>query len=72
MVKWLSIGGVVAIVLGIIIYSLFSTGIIGSGGGTSKASADVAPDLTLPTMNGELRLSEERGKVVVLYFSFPG
>lgn len=31
-----------------------------------------APDVTLRTANGEWRLSQQRGKVVVLFFSFPG
>ena len=32
----------------------------------------VIPDFTLETTNGEFRLSENRGKVLVLFFSFDG
>ena len=31
-----------------------------------------APDMTLATLSGEFQLSENRGEVLVLYFSFPG
>ena len=34
--------------------------------------AQTAPDMTLETLDGEFRLSENRGEVVLLYFSFPG
>jgi len=55
----------VVVVIGV---SLFSTGLLGS----REASADLAPDITLSTFQGNFQLSRERGKVVVLYFSFPG
>ena len=35
-------------------------------------SANPAPDMTLATLSGEFQLSENRGEVLVLYFSFPG
>jgi len=31
-----------------------------------------APDVALATFQGEFRLSQHRGEVIVLYFSFPG
>ena len=34
--------------------------------------ANLAPDMTLATLDGEFRLSENQGDVLVLYFSFPG
>lgn len=40
--------------------------------GSRKAAAELAPDLTLTTTQGEFRLSQETGKIVVLYFSFVG
>lgn len=55
-------------ILGILAYGLFGTGL--SGG--TIAAGKTAPDVTLNTANGEFRLSEQRGKVLLLYFSFPG
>jgi hypothetical protein len=40
--------------------------------GAGSSVGKVAPDLTLATLDGGFRLSEQRGKVVLLYFSFPG
>ncbi len=40
--------------------------------GSSAAVGRPAPDVTLNTTNGGFRLSEQRGKVLVFYFSFPG
>ncbi len=34
--------------------------------------AEAAPDITLTTQYGEYRLSEQKGEVVALYFSFVG
>ena len=34
--------------------------------------AEPAPDITLTTQQGEYRLSEQKGEVVALYFSFVG
>ncbi|MFQ5812190.1 MAG: hypothetical protein ACE5I2_03215 [Anaerolineae bacterium] len=55
----------ILVVIGV---SLFSTGLLGS----QEASAELAPDLTLATLEGNFRLSQERGNVAVLYFSFVG
>lgn len=64
--KWWFIGGgiVGAVALLAILSSSFS------GGGT--ASGETAPDITLATAAGEFQLSEQRGEVTLLYFSFPG
>ena len=94
--RWLLLGGGVAFLLGIVIYSLFATDLLGSNAGPEKASAlgpekapalrpekisalepqkvsaEIAPDVVLATLDGEFRLSEHRGKVIVFYFSFPG
>ncbi len=35
-------------------------------------SANPAPDMTLVTLSGDFQLSENQGKVLVLYFSFAG
>ncbi len=40
--------------------------------GAARVSAETAPDVTLATLDGEFRLSENRGEVLLLYFSFPG
>ena len=69
---WLLLTGGGALALGVILYSLFASGILGSGSAPEKVSADVAPDITLATADGEFRLSEQRGEVLLLYFSFPG
>lgn len=37
-----------------------------------ETSADLAPDLTLATLDGEFQLSQKRGNVVILYFTFVG
>ena len=66
--RWLLPGLGALFVIFVVGMSLFSTGLLGS----REASADLAPDVTLATFQGDLQLSRERGKVVVLYFSFPG
>jgi hypothetical protein len=48
--------------------SLFSTGLLDS----QEAAAEPAPDITLATLQGDFRLSQKRGSVAVLYFSFVG
>jgi len=40
--------------------------------GQQSRSLPVAPDLVLGTRNGQTTLLALRGKVVLLYFSFPG
>ncbi len=40
--------------------------------GGPRAAGEPAPDITLNTSDGEFRLSQQRGKVLLLYFSFPG
>jgi len=61
--------GSVVFILSLIGYGLFATTDLLGG---SKASREPAPDVSLNTANGEFRLSHQKGKVVVLYFSFPG
>lgn len=39
---------------------------------TQPAVSERAPDLVLATLDGRFRLSDQTGKVTVLYFSFPG
>ncbi len=55
-------------IVGILATSLFAGHMVGN----SRASAEPAPDITLNTADGEFRLSQQRGKVLLLYFSFPG
>jgi hypothetical protein len=45
--------------------------VAGSLGG-AWAAGEPAPDITLKTENGDVRVADQKGKVVVLYFSFPG
>ena len=39
---------------------------------SGQTNGDLAPDITLATMEGDFHMSEQRGNVVVLYYSFPG
>lgn len=55
-----------------ITYGLLAAGPRNSGPQPPEAQADEAPDIVLATVDGEFHLSEHRGHVVVLYFSFPG
>ncbi len=56
------------------IISLFASVafLTGSLGGVWAAAGELAPDITLKTENGDFRLADQKGKVLVLYFSFPG
>ncbi len=60
-------GGLLFIVW-LVAYGLFATDLLGG----SRAAGEPAPDVTLNTVDGEFRLSQQRGKVLLLYFSFPG
>jgi len=59
---------VLAFIAGVVVYSLFATGLMGG----QTANAELAPDVTLTTAEGQVRLSDLRGQPVLLYFSFPG
>ena len=50
------------------------TSAAGSSGGPAgqPVLAALAPDVVLPTFADDFRLSDHRGDVAVLYFSFPG
>ena len=64
--------GVLGLVLVIAISGLFAATIwLGSPEGGS-VSAEPAADITLATEAGDFQLSDLRGQVVLLYFSFPG
>ncbi len=52
-------------------FSLFASGLL-TGPGTETTVKEPAPDIALATAAGNFQLSDQRGKVVVLYFSFPG
>ena len=66
-VKWWFAGGgaAVAIVLLFVLSTILS-------GPTTSEPLLAAPDVTLITLSGELRVSDLAGEVVLLYFSFPG
>lgn len=55
-------------IVGIVTQHLIASDLLGS----SAAIGRPAPDVTLNTTTGGFRLSEQRGKVLVLYFSFAG
>ncbi|MFQ5829185.1 MAG: hypothetical protein ACE5JD_08525 [Candidatus Methylomirabilia bacterium] len=52
----------------VVAYALLPTALLAASGTAGKP----APDITVRTADGEFRLSEHRGKVLVLFFSFPG
>ena len=56
-------------VLAVVVSVVLASGLLQGAG---KAEGDIAPDITLATTEGDFRLSEQRGSVVVLYYSFPG
>ena len=60
--------GGVLFIAGIMAYGLFITDLLGG----SRAAGEPAPDVAVNTAMGEFRLSQQRGKVLLLYFSFPG
>lgn len=60
--------GSLVLIAGIVMYGLFVTDLLGG----PRAAGEPAPDITLNTADGEFRLSQQRGKVLLLYFSFPG
>ncbi len=64
--RWLIIAAGSLFVLFVVGMSLASTGFLGS------QEAEPAPDITLTTTQGDLALSQLRGNVAVLYFSFVG
>ncbi len=64
--------GALGLVLVIVVSGLFAaTSWLGSPEGGS-VSAEPAADITLATEAGDFQLSDLRGQVVLLYFSFPG
>lgn len=66
--KRFSWAGGLLFIVGLVAYGLFVTDLLGG----SRAAGEPAPDVTLNTANGEFRLSQQKGKVLLLYFSFPG
>ena len=72
--KWWLVGGGLAAGLALLVALTFAFGgperpeITGEELGLANA----APDMTLATLDGVFRLSENRGEVLLLYFSFPG
>ncbi len=60
--------GSLVFIAAIVAYGLFATDLLGG----SRAAGEPPPEVTLNTVDGEFRLSQERGKVLLLYFSFPG
>ena len=68
---WLFIGGglAAAVVLLVVLILAFSGPQVRE---SELGLANPAPDMTLATLSGEFQLSENKGEVLVLYFSFPG
>ncbi len=66
--RFLWMGGLV-FVLAVVVSVVLASGLLQ---GSGQAKGDLAPDITLATTEGDFRISEQRGSVVVLYYSFPG
>ena len=69
--KWwfVGVGGAGAIALLLVLTYAFS----GPPARESEIGlANAAPAITLATKDGDFRVSEQRGEVLLLYFSFPG
>ncbi len=68
--------GVLGLVLVIAVSGIFVSGLLGGSrkGDVTAGSptAALAPDIALTTVDGDFLLSEQRGRVTLLYFSFPG
>ncbi len=59
-------------VLGVLVAWLVISNPLPSTSGSVQVAAEPAPDITLITNQGDYRLSEQKGEVVALYFSFVG
>ena len=57
-----------ALIVSLVASAAFVTGSLAG----AWAAGEPAPDITLKTENGDFRLADQKGKVLVLYFSFPG
>ena len=66
-VLWAVVG-----VLGVLVAWLVISNPLPSTSGSVQVAAQPAPDITLVTNQGDYRLSEQKGEVVALYFSFVG
>ncbi len=65
---WILLAGGGVFVLGVLLASFLAIA-VNRG---EDVRGESAPDITVATTNGEFTLSQHRGKVVALYFSFPG
>lgn len=59
-------------VLGVLVAWLVISNPLPSTSKNIQVAAEPAPDITLVTNQGDYRLSEQKGEVVALYFSFVG
>ena len=66
-VLWAAVG-----VLGVFVAWLVISSPLPSTSDNDLVAAEPAPDITLMTKEGDYRLSEQKGEVVALYFSFVG
>lgn len=64
---WAVVGG-----LGLLVAWLVISNPLPSNSNAVSVAAEPAPDITLMTAQGDYRLSEQKGEVVALYFSFVG
>ena len=61
------LAGAIALI-GLVGYGVFK----GVPGTAARSAGEAAPDVTLNTANGDFRLSQKKGRVLVLFFTFPG
>jgi len=66
--KWLRLTIATLVVVG----AIFVLWIAIWGEDSKIPTGQIVPDFTLPTIDGSFTLSDHRGDVVVLFYSFPG
>ena len=68
--KWWFLGGASA--AGMTLLVALTLALSGPEATELTVELGAAPDVVLATLDGDFRVSENRGEVLLLYFSFPG
>ncbi|OGA45479.1 MAG: hypothetical protein A3G24_10515 [Betaproteobacteria bacterium RIFCSPLOWO2_12_FULL_62_13] len=59
---------VAAVFIGLALSGVFTT----LPAGAASTAGEAVPNVTLSTSNGDFRLSQQKGRVLILFFTFPG